>query len=225
MVVKLLFDERKWLLKCYCKVENVVEVQRRCRVEFGTPPPTRVTITRIRDKFEVVGKVQDVLEGRSGRKRSYTDNENVDAVMRVFALSPKKTRRKCSREIDIEKPIVHRILRAQKCKSYIPRLVHALNKYDPVRRLQFCEWFQHKCDERDDFQDSIVLSDEATFKLNDTINHHNSVYWANENPNIVEEDTVNFPGVAVWCSLSFRGLIGPYFFEETITGQTYLQML
>ena len=29
--------------KIYCKVENVVEVQRRWRVEFGTPPPTRVT--------------------------------------------------------------------------------------------------------------------------------------------------------------------------------------
>ena len=53
MADKLLFDERKWLLKCYWKVENVVEVQRRWRIEFGTPPSTMVTITRIRDKFEV----------------------------------------------------------------------------------------------------------------------------------------------------------------------------
>ena len=62
MAVKLSFDERKWLLK-YWKFENV-EVQRRWRVEFGTPPPTRVTITRIRDKFEVNGTVQDVLKAR-----------------------------------------------------------------------------------------------------------------------------------------------------------------
>ena len=67
MAVKLLFDERKWLLKCYWKVENVVEVQRCWRVEFGTI--TRVTITRIQDKFEVDGMVQDVLKGRCGRKR------------------------------------------------------------------------------------------------------------------------------------------------------------
>ncbi|KAJ9577865.1 hypothetical protein L9F63_025275, partial [Diploptera punctata] len=33
-------------------------VQRRCMVEFGTPPPTRVTITRIRDKFLDDGSVQ-----------------------------------------------------------------------------------------------------------------------------------------------------------------------
>ena len=43
--------------------------------------------------------------------------------------------------------------------------------------------------------------------------------------NIVEKKTVNLPGVAVLCGLSSRGLIGPYFFEETVTGQTYLQML
>ena len=51
------------------------------------------------------------------------------------------------------------------------------------------------------------------------------MYWTNENPNIVEENTFNLPGVAVWCGLSSRGLIGSYFFEETVTGQTYLQML
>ena len=52
MALKVSFDERKWLLKCYWKVENTIEVQRRWRVEFGTSP-TRVTITRIRDIFEV----------------------------------------------------------------------------------------------------------------------------------------------------------------------------
>ena len=61
MAVKLSFDEHKWLLMCYWKVENV-EVQRRWRVEFGTPSPTRVKITRIGDKFEVDGMVQDLLK-------------------------------------------------------------------------------------------------------------------------------------------------------------------
>ena len=35
MAVKLSFDEHKWLLQCYWKVENVVEVQRRWRFEYG----------------------------------------------------------------------------------------------------------------------------------------------------------------------------------------------
>jgi hypothetical protein len=33
------------------------------------------------------------------------------------------------------------------------------------------------------------------------------------------------PGVNVWCGLSSRGLIGPFFFAGTITGQVYLDML
>ena len=44
--------------------------------------------------------------------------------------------------------------------------------------------------------------------------------WANESPNIVEEKTINLPRVAVWRDLSSRGLIGPNFFEETVTIQT-----
>ncbi|KAJ4440381.1 hypothetical protein ANN_08522 [Periplaneta americana] len=67
MTVQLSLDERKWTLKCYWKVENVVEVQRRWRVEFGTQLPTRLPTSRIRDKFEVDRTVQDVLKGRCGR--------------------------------------------------------------------------------------------------------------------------------------------------------------
>ncbi|KAJ4439285.1 hypothetical protein ANN_07406 [Periplaneta americana] len=90
-------------------------------------------------------------------------------------------------------------LRAQKWKPYISRLVHALNEDDPDRRLEFCEWFLNMCDERED--------------------------WSNENPQIFQEKTVNLPGVTVWCSLSCRGIIGPYFFEGTVTDEKYLQML
>ena len=111
MAVKL-FNEHK----CYWKVENVVEFQQRWRVKFRIPP-TRVTIRRIRDKFEVYGLLQDVLKGRCGRKRSSTDNERADAVMPVFARSPKKSLRQCSRETCIEKSSVYAILQGQKLYS------------------------------------------------------------------------------------------------------------
>jgi hypothetical protein len=60
-------------------------------VEFGIPPPTRVTITRIQEKFEIDGTVQDVLKGSCRRKRSPNDNENADVFMPVFAQFPKNT--------------------------------------------------------------------------------------------------------------------------------------
>ena len=104
--MRLSFDERKWLLKCYWKVENIVEIQRRWRVEFGTLPPTRKTITRIRDNFEVDGTVQDVLKGQSGAKKNYTDMESANAIMQVFARFPKKSLRQCFRAIGIDKSSV-----------------------------------------------------------------------------------------------------------------------
>ena len=109
-------------------------------VEYDTPPP-RVTITKIRNEIEVDGTVQVMLKGRCGRKRSSNDNESADAFMQVFSRSPKKSLRQCSLEIDIEKSSVHPILRAQKWKPYIPRLIHALYEYDLDRRLQICEWW------------------------------------------------------------------------------------
>ena len=59
MADRLEFEERKFILKCYWKYENTVEVQRQFKREFNKEPPTRVTITRIRDKFEADGIVQD----------------------------------------------------------------------------------------------------------------------------------------------------------------------
>ena len=51
------FEERKAVLKWYFKFENISEVQRQWRNQFGTQPPTRLTIVHIRDKFEIDGTV------------------------------------------------------------------------------------------------------------------------------------------------------------------------
>ncbi|PSN52732.1 hypothetical protein C0J52_06140 [Blattella germanica] len=63
------------------------------------------------------------------------------------------------------------------------------------------------------------------FKLNGTANRHDSVYWAPENPHVRVDKAVNLPGVHVWCGLSSRGLVGPFFFDATITGEVYLEMV
>ncbi|PSN53912.1 hypothetical protein C0J52_02461 [Blattella germanica] len=58
-----------------------------------------------------------------------------------------------------------------------------------------------------------------TFKLNETVNQHDSGYWAPENPHVRVDKAVNLPGVQVWCGLSSKGLVGPFFFDATITGE------
>ncbi|PNF23512.1 hypothetical protein B7P43_G05612 [Cryptotermes secundus] len=58
-----------------------------------------------------------------------------------------------------------------------------------------------------------------------TVNRHRCVYRAPVNPHVHAGKEVILPGVNVWCGLSSHGLIGPFFFEGTVTGQVYLDML
>jgi hypothetical protein len=62
-LVNLMFEQCKWILKCYWKMKNVTEVQRHWKNKCGTPPPTWVMVTKIRDKFEVDGTEQNVNKG------------------------------------------------------------------------------------------------------------------------------------------------------------------
>ena len=51
--------------------ENVAEVQRQWKREFQTQPPTRLTITRLCDKFDTNGTICDVQRGKM-RKTSHS---------------------------------------------------------------------------------------------------------------------------------------------------------
>ena len=79
------------MLKWYFKFESISEVQRQWRNEFGTQPPTRLTIARIRDKFEIDGTVGDVHKERSGRPPTATSLATSAVVLQQFTPSPQKS--------------------------------------------------------------------------------------------------------------------------------------
>jgi len=58
----------------------------------------------------------------------------------------------------------------------------------------------------------IMISDEAHFHLNGSVNKHNFRYWAPQNPHKVHERPLHIPKVTVWCAIGKVGVIGPYFF-------------
>jgi hypothetical protein len=76
----------------------------------------------------------------------------------------------------------------------------------------------------------FMMSDEAYFHLNGSVNKQNFRYWAAQNPHEFHERLLYSPKVTVWCAIGKVGIIGPYFFEEngiptTVHSARYIDMI
>ena len=226
MAARFTLQERVDIVKNYYATNNAAEA---ARLAGASHSPSRSTVLRLIRKFESTGSVKD--EQRSGRPSFYQKEEFQAAVLReITDNTPTSTRRIACQladrsEYNVSHTTVHKTLVELKKKPYTPRLVHELNDDDPDRRLEACEIFQHMFEDDPTSVDRIMWSDEAVFKLNGQINKHNCVYWNSENLHHNLQKSVNLPGISVWCAISSRGIIGPYFFDTTVTGDSYLSML
>ena len=86
MAGNLSIEQRKWIVNQYCKTENAERVRTAWVVAFNSPPPTRVTIYRIRDKFDATGSVANAP--KSGRPRASMTEENEMRVAMTCVNSP-----------------------------------------------------------------------------------------------------------------------------------------
>ena len=150
---RLTLEERKSVLKKYWKTENPQDVICDWCLHFSTDPPTRLTIYRIRDKFEETSSVTDAP--RSGRP-TMCRKENVDTVSEAYARSPQKLLRRGSAEMGIKRTYLRKILTELNMKTYIPRLIHGLLEDDPDRRSQFCEHFVSLCEDNTTLEPNCV---------------------------------------------------------------------
>ena len=80
-------DQRKWILKQYCKLENADHVCTAWKEAFHTSPLSRNAIYRIRNKFETLGSVCNAP--KSGRSKTSVTEENKMLVAMTFVNSPK----------------------------------------------------------------------------------------------------------------------------------------
>jgi hypothetical protein len=58
------------------------------------------------------------------------------------------------------------------------------------------------------------------------VNKHNCRIWAADNPFMIIEAAMNSAKINVWCAMSNKQIVGPYFFkDETVSQHNYLHML
>jgi hypothetical protein len=98
-------------------------------------------------------------------------------------------------------------------------------KLNPDRRLQFAEEWLTKLEEDPQLERSVVWTDEAKFHLSGSVNRHNCVYWRTSNRNVEVEYNDKSPSVMVWGGVTYQGAIGPFFFEDGVSGEYYLELI
>ncbi|CAF1470320.1 unnamed protein product [Rotaria sordida] len=215
--------ERIEIVKWYAMYQNAGEIARQFQQCYDRTPPTRKNILNLVRKFDETGSVED--ESRSGSPRSVSTDENKERVRAAFEESPGTSLRRASLDLNLSKSSLQRMMKKLGLKPYHPQLLHALSDDDLDRRCEFADIFLKLVAEDSSFPDRIVWTDEATFKLNGHVNRHNCVYYATENPHIVITQEIYAPGIIVWAGIWSGGLTGPFFFRDTVTGRSYLEML
>ncbi|CAF0945368.1 unnamed protein product [Rotaria sordida] len=220
---RLSTSERIEIVKWYAMYQNAGEIARQFQQCYDRTPPTRKNILNLVRKFDETGSVED--ESRSGSPRSVSTDENKERVRAAFEESPGTSLRRASLDLNLSKSSLQRMMKKLGLKPYHPQLLHALSDDDLDRRCEFADIFLKLVAEDSSFPDQIVWTDEATFKLNGYVNRHNCVYYATENPHIIITQEINAPGIIVWARIWSGGLIGPFFFRDTVTGRSYLEML
>jgi len=100
---------------------------------------------------------------RKSPGRLRVSDDNTERVCEVFQQSARKSVAGASRELDMLKITVWKVLLKRLCfKLYKMRLVQALTPANKVKRHDFCEEMQLKMEEND-FLERIIFCDETTF--------------------------------------------------------------
>jgi hypothetical protein len=100
--------------------------------------------------------------------------------------------------------------------------VQHLEPGDHAQRLNLCHWIQA----HPEMLGVILFTDEATFTRDGINNSRNVHTWSRDNPH--ETTVTNFQrrfSVNVWCGVIDNRLIGPFVFDDNLTGYTYGEFL
>jgi hypothetical protein len=125
----------------------------------------------------------------TGQKRSgrpSVSDESVENIRNSFIRSPKKSVRKCARELGLPKTTAHRVLKKLLgCTGYKFQLLHAIRPGDNRKRYDFALDILNEIDNYEQFLYRVMFSDEVTFHISGHVHRHNVRIWAKERPMIL----------------------------------------
>ena len=203
---------------------SVVEVQRKFHAEYGKnrKAPDGRTIRRWHEMLLTTGSVVAVKRAKSSTART---EENGCRVRQHFADHPTTSIRRAASSLNMGHSTIQRILHDYRWHPYKVQVVQKLHEDDHENRLQFAHQELARIDADPMHLAELTWSDEAHFHLVGGVNRHNCRFWAQENPHRLKEESMHSPRTTVWAAIWRSGIYGPFFFDETVNKDRYLQML
>ncbi|GBL97926.1 hypothetical protein AVEN_127027-1 [Araneus ventricosus] len=123
-----------------------------------------------------------------------------------------------SENCGLSKSSVWSILNESGVHPYRSTLVQGLLPRDDERRYTCCNFVMNDLEDHTTFLADIIWTDEAFFSCNGMFNRQNVHIWSLENPRYTFEVRHKLLfSINVWCGIFNDRLIGPVFYEGTLT--------
>jgi len=138
-------------------------------------------------------------------------------ILEMVQRSPRLSTRRTASRISVSCMQAWQTLHEEDLHSYHDHRVH-LEPGDPAQRMDFCHWITA----HPQLLSIILFTDEASFTRDGINNSRNLHTWSHDNPH--ETSITKFQrrfSVNVWCGLLGNKLIGPFVFDNNLTGNTY----
>ena len=219
-------DRDKLIVQLYFKNSESNILAKRAYEKDSKDQISITAIRRIIKKFKETGNVASDRP-RSGRPR-VRDDKLLKKIEKKLESEPMKSARSISRETGLCFETVRKALREDMNRyPYKVQLKDELSVQNKSDRLDFAKTLTEKTHQRRNRLNvtCIHFSDEANFHLSGHVNKQNTRLWSEENPHATIPKTRTKQKVMVWCAITKEGVLGPFFFDETVTGKLYLQML
>lgn len=155
-----------------------------------------------------------------GRGRSSLPQDVYDNVINFFNEDPRRSTNDAARRFGISQTSAWKIVRSAGMHPYHYRKTQELTSIDRTPRITFCNWVIAHPDV------NILFSDECLFTRIGLFNQHNEHWWSTRNPKLTREHSYQHRfSVNVWAGILNDRLVGPYFIQGRLTGETYLDLL
>ncbi|KAI6651315.1 hypothetical protein LOD99_5281 [Oopsacas minuta] len=140
---------------------------------------------------------------------------NIEKVKRKLADSPHRSSRRLSRELQLSRKTVRKILVDDLILfSYKIQILQKQSTVQKEKRLTFAKLIAGKVEKNEINIGNIDWSDEAHFHFSRHVNKQNMRIWGEEKPDPLDNKPLTQEKVTVWCAVGSKRIIAPYFYEN-----------